>query len=106
MAFPSEEAPGVSVLYRDKDGNIFPTYSAYGRRTETTMNTYNYLDYVPKGRHEDGLRFTMSWLRHHDRYESGRLADTDMPYWPVAAARQDHRTGPSTSPNRSAPNKA
>jgi predicted dithiol-disulfide oxidoreductase (DUF899 family) len=102
MAFPSEEAPGISVFYRDKDGDIFHTYSAYGRGTETTMNTYNYLDYVPKGRDEDGLHFTMSWLRHHDRYESGRLADGDMPYWPVDAARQDHRTGPGTSGKRTA----
>jgi hypothetical protein len=23
---------------------------------------------VPKGRDEDGLDFTMSWVRHHDRY--------------------------------------
>jgi predicted dithiol-disulfide oxidoreductase (DUF899 family) len=102
--FPGTDAPGISVFC--KDGNIFHTYSAYGRGTETTMNTYNYLDYVPNGRDEDGVRFTMSWLRHHDRYESGRLADADMPYWPVDAARQDHRTGSSTSPNRSARNKA
>ena len=24
----------------------------------------------------------MSWLRHHDRYESGVLADANIPYWP------------------------
>ena len=78
-AFPGTDAPGISVFYKDKDGNIFHTYSAYGRGTETTMNTYNYLDYVPKGRDEDGLRFTMSWLRHHDRYESGQLADAACP---------------------------
>jgi predicted dithiol-disulfide oxidoreductase (DUF899 family) len=24
---------------------------------------------VPKGRDEDGLPFTMDWVRHHDRYE-------------------------------------
>ena len=47
------------------------------------MNTYNYLDYVPKGRDEDGLAFTLSWLRHHDRYADGRLPDADMPYWPA-----------------------
>jgi predicted dithiol-disulfide oxidoreductase (DUF899 family) len=94
--FPGTDAPGISVFYKDKDGNIFHTYSAYGRGTETTMNTYNYLDYVPKGRDEDGLRFTMSWLRHHDRYESGRLADSDLPYWPADAVRQDHQIAPGT----------
>jgi predicted dithiol-disulfide oxidoreductase (DUF899 family) len=85
-AFPSEEGPGVSVFYKDKNRNIFHTYSAYARGTESTMGTYNYLDYVPKGRDEDGLPFTMAWVRHHDRYADGRLADKDRPYWPANAA--------------------
>src|ERR1700682_4863993 len=85
-AFPSEEAPGISVFYKDKAGNIFHTYSAYARGTETTMSTYNYLDYVPKGRDEIGFAFTMEWIRHHDRYSDGKLADKDKPYWPATAA--------------------
>ncbi len=32
--FPSEEAPGVSVFYKDKSGDIFHTYSSYARGTE------------------------------------------------------------------------
>jgi predicted dithiol-disulfide oxidoreductase (DUF899 family) len=102
--FPGAEAPGISVFYKDQDGHIFHTYSAYARGTETTMNAYNYLDYVPKGRDEDGLAFSMSWLRHHDRYESGQLADENLPYWPADAARQDHRTAPGAS--RKLPDKA
>jgi Bacterial protein of unknown function (DUF899) len=102
MEFPSAEAPGISVFYKDKDGNIFHTYSTYARGVETVMNTYSYLDYVPKGRDEDGLRFTMSWLRHHDRYETGKLADADLPYWPADAVRQDHQIGPDTSRKRTA----
>jgi predicted dithiol-disulfide oxidoreductase (DUF899 family) len=85
VEFPSAEAPGTSVFYKDKDGNIFHTYSAYARGTETVLNAYNYLDLVPKGRDEDNLPFTMSWLRHHDRYENGYLADADRPYWPAEA---------------------
>jgi predicted dithiol-disulfide oxidoreductase (DUF899 family) len=84
--FPSEEAPGISVFYKDEKGDIFHTYSAYARGTETTISTYNYLDFVPKGRDEDALPFTMSWLRHHDRYADGHLADADKPYWPADAA--------------------
>jgi len=84
--FPSEEAPGFSVFYKDEGGDIFHTYSAYARGTETTINTYSYLDLVPKGRDEDALPFTMSWLRHHDRYADGYLADADRPYWPADAA--------------------
>jgi predicted dithiol-disulfide oxidoreductase (DUF899 family) len=86
VEFPSAEAPGISVFYKDKDGNIFHTYSAYARGTENVVNTYNYLDLVPKGRDEDNLPFTMSWVRHHDQYESGYLADADRPYWPAQSA--------------------
>ncbi len=69
QAFPSEEAPGASVFYKDSDGQIFHTYSAYARGLDILVGTYNYLDLAPKGRDEEGLAFTMSWLRHHDRYE-------------------------------------
>ena len=83
--FPSEEAPGISVFYNDENGDVFHTYSAYARGTENVVNTYNYLDFVPKGRDEDGLYFPMAWVRHHDRYNDGRLADADKPYWPSPA---------------------
>jgi predicted dithiol-disulfide oxidoreductase (DUF899 family) len=86
VEFPSTEAPGISVFYKDKNGNVFHTYSAYARGTENVVNTYNYLDLVPKGRDEDGLYFPMAWVRHHDRYEDGRLADADKPYWPAEAS--------------------
>ena len=93
---PGQEAPGYSVFY--KNGNdVFLTYSTYGRGVEVGMHTYDFLDLVPKGRDEDGLHFTMSWLRHHDRYDTGKLADTNLPYWPADAARQDHQTAFTTS---------
>jgi predicted dithiol-disulfide oxidoreductase (DUF899 family) len=84
--FPSAEAPGISVFYKDNNGNVFHTYSAYARGTENVVNTYNYLDLVPKGRDEAALYFPMAWVRHHDRYEDGRLADADRPYWPAEAS--------------------
>lgn len=87
VEFPSAEAPGISVFYKDKNGAIFHTYSAYARGTETGVTTYNYLDLVPKGRDEDGLPFTMAWVRHHDRYDNRYLADADRPYWPEEAKR-------------------
>ncbi len=81
--FPSEEAPGITVFYKNRTGDIFHTYSSYARGTETVVGTYNYLDLVPKGRDEDGLAFTMSWVRHHDRYGDSYLADPSKPYWPT-----------------------
>jgi predicted dithiol-disulfide oxidoreductase (DUF899 family) len=67
---PSEgEAPGASVFYKDGTGDVFHTYSAYARGLDMLVGAYNYLDLVPKGRDEDGLPFTMDWVRHHDRYD-------------------------------------
>jgi predicted dithiol-disulfide oxidoreductase (DUF899 family) len=63
-----EEAPGISVFYRDDAGTVFHTYSTYGRGCETMMGTYRLVDLVPEGRNEAGLPYTMAWLRHHDRY--------------------------------------
>jgi predicted dithiol-disulfide oxidoreductase (DUF899 family) len=72
--FPAEEAPGISVFYKDDAGDVFHTYSTYGRGVEVMMGTYHLLDLMPKGRDEDGLSFTMEWVRHHDRYEPAPIA--------------------------------
>ncbi len=63
-----EEMPGVSVFYKDEAGQVFHTYSTYGRGVELMMHTYRLLDLTPKGRDEHGRG--MAWLRHHDRYET------------------------------------
>jgi predicted dithiol-disulfide oxidoreductase (DUF899 family) len=71
--FPVDEAHGASVFYKEPDRDeIFHTYSCYARGSDLLMSTYNYLDLVPKGRDEAGLPFSMSWVRHHDRYPEGR----------------------------------
>ena len=68
QAFPSSEAPGASVFYRDEGGTIYHTYSAYARGLDLFITAYNYLDIVPKGRDEDALPFTMAWVKRHDEY--------------------------------------
>lgn len=67
-SFPSEERPGLSVFYKDKTGALFHTYSTYGRGLDIFLGVYNFLDHVPKGRDEEGLKNTMAWVRHHDKY--------------------------------------
>ena len=69
QTFPSDEAPGISVFYKDAAENIFHTYSSYGRGLDMLNGAYHYLDLVPKGRDEDGLSYSMAWLRHRDKYE-------------------------------------
>jgi predicted dithiol-disulfide oxidoreductase (DUF899 family) len=67
--FPSEEAPGISVFYKDTGGAVFHTYSAYARGLDMLVGAYTWLDLVPKGRDEASLPWTMAWVRHHDRYD-------------------------------------
>jgi predicted dithiol-disulfide oxidoreductase (DUF899 family) len=62
------EQVGISVFCRDADDQVFHTYSCYARGVDMMNGAYHYLDLVPKGRDESGLRFTMEWLRRHDQY--------------------------------------
>jgi predicted dithiol-disulfide oxidoreductase (DUF899 family) len=71
--FPSEEAPGAGVFTRNSTGDVFHTYSTYGRGLDMLVGTYHLLDLVPKGRDEDELAFTMAWVRHHDRYDNAAV---------------------------------
>ena len=66
--FPSEEGPGISVFYKNNDGDIFHTYSCYARGLDLLNGAYHYMDLVPKGRDEDRLEWSMAWLRRHDQY--------------------------------------
>ncbi|GAC1701422.1 MAG: thioredoxin family protein [Candidatus Acidiferrum sp.] len=66
--FPSEEGPGMSAFFKDAAGNIFHTYSAFGRGLDLLIGAYNWLDLAAKGRDEDALPHTMAWVRHHDKY--------------------------------------
>jgi predicted dithiol-disulfide oxidoreductase (DUF899 family) len=84
--FPSEEAPGASVFYKDADGQVFHTYSAYARGLDILIGAYNYLDLVPKGRDEEALPFTMAWVRHHDRYDEGHGVERTEPHQPPASS--------------------
>ncbi len=68
--YPVDELQGISVFYKNDAGEVFHTYSSYARGCDMLVSTYNLLDLTPKGRDEDGLAFTMSWVRHHDRYEN------------------------------------
>src|SRR5256885_15009530 len=67
--FMSDELPGLSVFYKDEDGNVFHTYSTYARGLDQLVGTYNFLDLTPKGRDEDPGD-TMSWVRRHDEYDA------------------------------------
>ncbi len=59
------ECPGISVFYRDDAGEIFHTYSSYGRGPEEVITAFMLMDMTPKGRNETD---TMDWVKRHDEY--------------------------------------
>src|ERR1051325_4037623 len=67
--FPSEEAPGLSAFIKGENGDVMHTYSSYARGLDILVGAYNFLDMAPKGRDEDGLPWSMAWVRRHDEYE-------------------------------------
>ena len=77
--FPSEERPGTSVFYKNAVGEVFHTYSSYGRGLDILIGAYNFLDLAPKGRDEAGLKYGMAWVRHHDKYD-GAVVDPSASY--------------------------
>jgi predicted dithiol-disulfide oxidoreductase (DUF899 family) len=72
-----EDLSGHSVFYKNADGDIFHTYSAFGRGAEELLTTYVALDLTPRGRNETGPNHNLTdWVRHHDRYgDAGHVND-------------------------------
>ncbi|MGZ5854320.1 MAG: DUF899 domain-containing protein [Xanthobacteraceae bacterium] len=66
--FNGEDAPGLSVFYKDSDGTIYRTYSCYARGLDMLNGAYHFLDVTPKGRDEKALNYPMAWVKLHDEY--------------------------------------
>ena len=64
---PERRGPRHQRVLQEREGEIFHTYSSYARGAESLLGGYYFLDIVPKGRDEE-KPWTMSWVRHHDRY--------------------------------------
>lgn len=64
-----EDLSGDSVFYKDPSGQIFHTYSTFGRGGEEFLGIYRYLDATPKGRNEPGPYRTLAdWVRPRNMY--------------------------------------
>ena len=63
-----QENPGLTAFRRGDDGAIYRTYSTFARGLDMLNGAYQLLDITSKGRDEDGLPFSMAWVRRHDRY--------------------------------------
>ena len=65
---PSSGHLGSKGIVLD-DGTVYQTYATTARGLEFLMGYYPILDRAPKGRDEEGLPWSMAWVRHHDRYD-------------------------------------
>jgi predicted dithiol-disulfide oxidoreductase (DUF899 family) len=65
------EYPGISVFETinddDNSGSIALTYQTWARGLDWLNVAYHYIDLTPKGRQEQGLPWSMAWLKRHDR---------------------------------------
>ena len=68
LAMDIDEREGVSAFYRDKNGDIYHTYSSYERGIDLMNTTYNFLDLTAKGRDENPDA-SQDWVRYHDKYK-------------------------------------
>jgi predicted dithiol-disulfide oxidoreductase (DUF899 family) len=64
-----DEKEGMSAFYRDKEGDIYHTYSSYERGIDLMNTTYNFLDLTAKGRDEKPEN-PQDWVRYHDEYKA------------------------------------
>ena len=72
--FKGEEMPGASVFHKSPAGEIFHTYSTYGRGLDILLGAYNWIDLAPKGRDEANVKpHAMAWVRRHDSYDDAPL---------------------------------
>jgi predicted dithiol-disulfide oxidoreductase (DUF899 family) len=67
-----EDYSGDSVFFKDESGQIFHTYSTFGRGGEEMLGAYNVLDMTPKGRDENGPYNSLAdWVRPRNMYGKG-----------------------------------
>jgi predicted dithiol-disulfide oxidoreductase (DUF899 family) len=93
IPFMAEDLHGASAFYKNEEGEIFHTYSTYMRGCDIMVNTYNFMDIAPLGRNEDDLGFTMSWVRHHDKYDQSYFVDKKATYQPPKVMGHDCCSG-------------
>jgi len=85
---PHLDLSGHSVFYKDAAGQIFHTYSAFGRGDEQFMTTYAFLDVTPKGRDETSS--LGEWVRPHNMYGKGGFVAPGGRYHPESCGCGAH----------------
>jgi predicted dithiol-disulfide oxidoreductase (DUF899 family) len=87
-----EDLSGDSVFYKDEDGQIFHTYSTFGRGGEEFLGIYRFLDATPKGREENGPYHSLpDWARPKNMYGKGGTVEATGRYHQPACACAAHK---------------
>lgn len=68
----SKDLPGISVFYKNAEGEIFHTWSTYARGLDMLLGANHYLDVTPKGR---GNAAPAGWPKRHDEYPQNEKSD-------------------------------
>ena len=55
----TEDLSGNSVFFKNEQGEIFHTYSTFGRGGEQFLGIYGFFDVLPKGREENGPTYSL-----------------------------------------------
>jgi predicted dithiol-disulfide oxidoreductase (DUF899 family) len=95
-----EDRSGDSVFYKDGAGQIFHTYSTFGRGGEEFLGIYRYLDATPRGRGEDGPYHTLAdWVRPRTMYGQGGLVEVTGRYHRPECACAVHESADRKEPS-------
>ncbi len=87
-----QDLSGRSVFYRNEAGEIFHTYSSYGRGGEDGLGIYGILDAMPKGRNESGPYHSLGdWARPRNMYGNGGMVEPNGRYHAPTCGCAVHR---------------
>lgn len=87
-----EDRSGDSVFFKDDAGQIFHTYSTFGRGGEEFLGIYRYLDATPKGREENGPYHTLAdWVRPRNMYGKAGMVEASGRYHQAGCACSVHQ---------------
>jgi predicted dithiol-disulfide oxidoreductase (DUF899 family) len=83
---------GDSVFYKDEAGQIYHTYSTFGRGGEEFLGIYRYLDVMPKGRNENGpFRTLADWVRPRNSYQEDGVVEGNGRFHTAACGCAAHQ---------------
>jgi predicted dithiol-disulfide oxidoreductase (DUF899 family) len=87
-----QDLSGDSVFFKDDRGQIFHTYSVFGRGGEAFLGIYRIFDLMPKGRNENGPYHSLTdWARPRNMYNQGGMVEGNGRYHATACACSAHK---------------